>query len=496
MAAATAEIVTGVHLRDAALFREQCYVDGGWVDADSGASFEVTDPATGQLVGTVPAFGAAETRRTIEAANAAYPAWRAKTAKERANVLRRWYELMLEHQEDLAVIMTAEQGKPLAESRGEIGYGASFIEWFAEEGKRAYGDVVPTPLADRRIVVTKEPVGVVACITPWNFPNAMITRKAGPALAAGCTVVARPASATPFSALALGELATRAGIPPGVFNVITGPSRATGGELTANPIVRKLSFTGSTEVGKLLLEQCAATVKKVSMELGGNAPFIVFDDADVDAAIEGAIASKYRNAGQTCVCANRFLVQEGVYEEFAKKLASASAALRVGPGFSGDVEQGPLIDMAAVEKVEEHIRDAVAGGANVVAGGKRHSLGGTFFEPTVITGVTPAMKVAREETFGPLAPLFRFETEAEAIRLANATEFGLAAYFYSRDIGRIWRVGEALEYGIVGVNVGIISTEVAPFGGMKESGIGREGSHYGLDEFMEVKYLCMGGIDA
>ena len=493
-ATATAEIVTGIRLGDPALFREQCYVAGAWVGADSGATFDVTDPATGDSVGVVPAFGRAETRRAIEAANAAYPAWRALTAKQRANILRRWYDLMLEHQEDLAIIMTAEQGKPLAESRGEILYGASFIEWFAEEGKRAYGDVIPAPTNDRRIVVTKEPIGVVACITPWNFPNAMITRKAGPALAAGCTVVARPASATPFSALALGELATRAGIPPGVFNVITGPSRETGGELTGNPIVRKLSFTGSTEVGKLLLEQCAATVKKVSMELGGNAPFIVFDDADVDAAVEGAIASKYRNAGQTCVCANRFLVQDGVYEEFAAKLARASSALRVGPGFVGDVEQGPLIDMAAVEKVEEHIRDAVAGGATVVTGGKRHSLGGTFFEPTVVTGVTPAMKVAREETFGPLAPLFRFETDAEAIRMANATEFGLAAYFYSRDIGRIWRVGEALEYGIVGVNVGIISTEVAPFGGMKESGIGREGSHYGLDEFMEVKYLCMGGI--
>ena len=495
MAAATAEIVTGIHLQDAALFREQCYVAGDWIDADSKRSFDVADPATGQPIGVVPAFGAAETRRAIEAANAAYPAWRALTAKERANILRRWYELMLEHQEDLAIIMTAEQGKPLAESRGEILYGASFIEWFAEEGKRAYGDVIPSTLADRRIVVTKEPVGVVACITPWNFPNAMITRKAGPALAAGCTVVARPASATPYSALALGELATRAGIPPGVFNVITGPSRETGGELTGNPIVRKLSFTGSTEVGKLLLEQCAGTVKKVSMELGGNAPFIVFDDADVDAAVEGAIASKYRNAGQTCVCANRFLVQGGVYEEFATKLAAASAALRVGPGFTGGVEQGPLIDMAAVEKVEDHIRDAVEAGASVVAGGKRHTLGGTFFEPTVLTGVTPAMKVAREETFGPLAPLFKFDAEADAIRLANATEFGLAAYFYSRDIGRIWRVGEALEYGIVGVNVGIISTEVAPFGGMKESGIGREGSHYGLDEFMEVKYLCLGGID-
>ena len=494
MVAATAEIVTGIHLRDAALFREQCYVGGNWVDADSGATFDVTDPATGRAIGAVPAFGSAETRRAIEAANEAYPAWRARTAKERSSLLRGWYDLLLEHQEDLAIIMTAEQGKPLAESRGEILYGASFIEWFAEEAKRAYGDVIPTPLADRRIVVTKEPVGVVACITPWNFPNAMITRKAGPALAAGCTVVARPASATPFSALALGELATRAGIPPGVFNVITGPSRATGGELTANPIVRKLSFTGSTEVGKLLLAQCAGTVKKVSMELGGNAPFIVFNDADIDAAVEGAIASKYRNAGQTCVCANRFLVQDGVYEEFAAKLAAASAALRVGPGFSSEVEQGPLIDMAAVEKVEEHIRDAVDGGAELVVGGKRHRLGGTFFEPTVLTGVTPQMKVAREETFGPLAPLFRFDTEEEAIRLANATEFGLAAYFYSRDIGRTWRVGEALEYGIVGVNVGIISTEVAPFGGMKESGIGREGSHYGLDEFLEVKYLCMGGI--
>ena len=402
---------------------------------------------------------------------------------------------MLEHQEDLAIIMTAEQGKPMAESRGEILFGASFIEWFAEEAKRAYGDVIPTHLSDRRIVVTKEPVGVVASITPWNFPNAMITRKAGPALAAGCTIVARPASSTPYSALALGELAQRAGIPAGVFNVITGPSSEVGGELTANPTVRKLSFTGSTEVGKILLAQCAATVKKVSMELGGNAPFIVFDDADIDAAVEGAMASKYRNTGQTCVCANRFLVQEGVHDEFAQKLAEAAYKLRVGPGLSGVTDQGPLIDMAAVEKVEEHIRDAVDGGGTVVAGGGRHALGGTFFEPTVITGVTPAMKVAREETFGPVAPVFRFQTEEEAIELANATEFGLAAYFYSRDIGRIWRVGEALEYGIVGINVGIISTEVAPFGGVKESGIGREGSYYGLDEFLEVKYMCMGGID-
>ena len=492
---ALAEIVSGVRLRDPALFRQQCYVGGDWVDADSGAAFDVTDPASGQPIGVVPSFGAAETRRAVEAANAAYPAWRALTAKERSSVLRRWYELMLEHQEDLAIIMTAEQGKPMAESRGEILFGASFIEWFAEEAKRAYGDVIPTHLPDRRIVVTKEPVGVVASITPWNFPNAMITRKAGPALAAGCTIVARPASSTPYSALALGELAHRAGIPAGVFNVITGPSSEVGGELTANPIVRKLSFTGSTAVGKILLAQCSATVKKVSMELGGNAPFIVFDDADIDAAVEGAMASKYRNTGQTCVCANRFLVQEGVHDEFTQKLAEATGSLRVGPGLSGATDQGPLIDMAAVEKVEEHIRDAVDGGGTVVAGGERHALGGTFFEPTVITGVTPAMKVAREETFGPVAPVFRFQTEDEAVALANATEFGLAAYFYSRDIGRIWRVGEALEYGIVGINVGIISTEVAPFGGVKESGIGREGSYYGLDEFLEVKYMCMGGID-
>ena len=402
---------------------------------------------------------------------------------------------MMANQEDLAIIMTAEQGKPMAESRGEIGYGGSFIEWFAEEGKRAYGDVIPPHLSDRRIVVTKEPVGVVAMITPWNFPNAMITRKAGPALAAGCTVVARPATATPFSALALCELGERAGIPPGVFNVITGPSGDVGGELTANPIVRKLSFTGSTEVGKILLEQCAHTVKKVSMELGGNAPFIVFDDADMDSAVIGAIASKYRNTGQTCVCANRFLVQSGVYDTFAERLAEASSKLVVGPGLEGETQQGPLIDEAAVAKVEEHIQDAVDKGATVIQGGKRHPLGGNFFEPTVIANVNTQMKVAREETFGPLAPLFRFETDDEAVQLANDTEFGLAAYFYSRDIGRIWRVAEQLEYGIVGINTGIISTEVAPFGGMKQSGIGREGSHYGLDEFMEVKYMCMGDID-
>ena len=495
MSAAAAEIVKGVFLQDPTLFRQQCYVDGHWLDARSGRRIDVVNPADGQTIGTVPAFSGAETRAAIEAANRAFPAWRAKTAKERAVILRKWYDLMMANQEDLAIIMTAEQGKPMAESRGEIGYGGSFIEWFAEEGKRAYGDVIPQPLSDRRIVVTKEPVGVVGMITPWNFPNAMITRKAGPALAAGCTVIARPATATPFSALALCELGERAGIPPGVFNVITGPSGEVGGEITANPIVRKLSFTGSTEVGKILLKQCAQTVKKVSMELGGNAPFIVFDDADMDSAISGAIASKYRNTGQTCVCANRFLVQDSVYDTFAERLAEASSKLVVGPGLEGETQQGPLIDDAAVAKVEEHIQDAVDKGATVIQGGKRHPLGGNFFEPTVIANVNTQMKVAREETFGPLAPLFRFETDDEAVQLANDTEFGLAAYFYSRDIGRIWRVAEQLEYGIVGINTGIISTEVAPFGGMKESGIGREGSHYGLDEFMEVKYMCMADID-
>ena len=495
MSTAAAEIVKGVFLQDPTLFRQQCYVDGHWLDAKSGRATDVVNPADGQAIGTVPALSAAETRAAIEAANRAFPAWRAKTAKERAQILRKWYDLMMANQEDLAIIMTAEQGKPMAESRGEIGYGGSFIEWFAEEGKRAYGDVIPPHLSDRRIVVTKEPVGVVGMITPWNFPNAMITRKAGPALAAGCTVVARPATATPFSALALCELGERAGIPPGVFNVITGPSRDVGGEMTANPIVRKLSFTGSTEVGKILLEQCAHTVKKVSMELGGNAPFIVFDDADMDSAITGAIASKYRNTGQTCVCANRFLVQGGVYDTFAERLAEASSKLVVGPGLEGETQQGPLIDEDAVAKVEEHIQDAVDKGATVIQGGKRHPLGGNFFEPTVIANVNTQMKVAREETFGPLAPIFRFETDDEAVQLANDTEFGLAAYFYSRDIGRIWRVAEQLEYGIVGINTGIISTEVAPFGGMKESGIGREGSHYGLDEFLEVKYMCMGDID-
>ncbi len=495
MATATAEIAKGVFLQDSALFRQQCYVDGRWLDAKSGATIDVVNPADGRTIGTVPAFSAAETRAAIEAAQQAFPAWRARTAKERAAILRKWYDLMMANREDLAIVMTAEQGKPMAESRGEIGYGGSFIEWFAEEGKRAYGDVIPQPLGDRRIVVVKEPVGVVGMITPWNFPNAMIARKAGPALAAGCTVVARPATATPYSALALCELGERAGLPPGVFNVVTGPARAVGGEIAANPVVRKLSFTGSTEVGKILLEQCAHTVKKVSMELGGNAPFIVFDDADMESAVDGAMASKYRNTGQTCVCANRFLVQGRVYDEFAERLADASSRLVVGPGLEGETQQGPLIDDAAVEKVEEHIRDAVDKGATVIQGGQRHPLGGTFFEPTVIANVNTQMKVAREETFGPLAPLFRFETDDEAVQLANDTEFGLAAYFYSRDIGRIWRVAERLEYGIVGINTGLISTEVAPFGGMKESGIGREGSHYGLDEFMEVKYMCMGDID-
>ncbi|MCP5150032.1 MAG: NADP-dependent succinate-semialdehyde dehydrogenase [Ectothiorhodospiraceae bacterium] len=483
-------------IEDPALFRQQCYVDGAWTDATSGKTLEVTNPATGEVLGTVPAMDAADTRRAIEAANAAWPAWRAKTGKERANILRRWFDLMMANQDDLGVIMTSEQGKPLAEAKGEIAYAASFIEWFAEEAKRIYGDVIDHPLPGRRIVVLKQPIGVVASITPWNFPAAMITRKCAPALAAGCVVVIRPASQTPFSALALAELAERAGIPKGVINVITGPSRDMGAELTGSPLVRKLSFTGSTEVGKLLMAQCAGTVKKVSLELGGNAPFIVFDDADLDAAVAGAMASKYRNAGQTCVCANRILVQDGVYDAFAEKLAKAAAAMKVGNGLEAGVQQGPLIDAAAVAKVEEHIEDAVAKGAKVITGGKRHDLGRTFFEPTVLAGVTSEMKVAREETFGPVAPLFRFQTEAEAIRMANDTEFGLAAYFYGRDIGRIWRVAEALEYGIVGINEGIISNEVAPFGGIKESGIGREGSKYGIDDFIEIKYLCMGGVDA
>ncbi|MGJ3260573.1 MAG: NADP-dependent succinate-semialdehyde dehydrogenase [Rhodospirillales bacterium] len=483
-----------MQLKDSKLFRQQCFIDGAWVDADNGETVDVTNPATGEKLGTVPKAGAAETRRAIEAANAAWPAWRAKTAKERSIILRKWFDLMMANQEDLGTLMTAEQGKPLAEAKGEVGYAASFIEWFAEEGKRIYGDTIPQHGADKRIVVTKEPVGVVAAITPWNFPAAMITRKAGPALAAGCPIVIKPATETPYSAFAMAELADRAGVPKGIINVITGKSSEIGTEMTSNPIVRKLTFTGSTEVGKILLEQCAGTVKKVSMELGGNAPFIVFDDADLDAAVQGAMASKYRNTGQTCVCANRIYVQDGVYDEFLSRFSQAISAMKVGDGLKGETQQGPLINMAAVEKVEEHLKDAVDNGARVVLGGKRHELGGTFFEPTLVADVTQKMKVAKEETFGPLAPVFRFKTDDEAVEWANDTEFGLAAYFYSRDIGRIWKTAEKLEYGIVGINEGIISTEVAPFGGMKESGMGREGSKYGIEDYVETKYLCMGGI--
>jgi succinate-semialdehyde dehydrogenase/glutarate-semialdehyde dehydrogenase len=483
-----------VDLNDAKLFREACYVDGRWIAAKSGATISVDNPATGESIGTVPKLGADETRDAIAAAGRAFPAWRAKSAKERAAVLRRWYELMVQHQDDLARLMTIEQGKPLSESRGEVLYAAAFLEWFGEEAKRAYGDVIPAPQADKRIVVVKQPIGVVACITPWNFPLAMITRKAGPAIASGCTVVLKPASQTPFSALALAKLGERAGIPKGVFNVVTGAASEIGGELTANPTIRKLSFTGSTAVGKLLMAQCAATVKKVSLELGGNAPFIVFDDADLDAAVEGALASKYRNTGQTCVCVNRIYVQARVYDAFAEKLARAVTRLKPGNGLDPDVTQGPLIDDTAVEKVEEHIADATSKGATVVVGGRRHPLGGRFFEPTVLSGVTSSMLMAREETFGPVAPLFRFRTDDEAVAMANDTEFGLAAYFYARDIGRVWHVAEALESGMVGINTGLISTEVAPFGGVKESGLGREGSKYGLEEFLEIKYLCLGGL--
>jgi len=483
-----------MQLKDKALFRQQCYIDGKWVDADSRATISVNNPADNSILGTVPKMGAKETRRAIEAADRALPAWRAKTAKERANILRKWFNLMMENQEDLAQLMTAEQGKPLTESRGEIAYSGSFIEWFAEEGKRVYGDTIPPHGADKRIVVLKQPIGVCVAITPWNFPSAMLTRKAGPALAAGCTMVLKPASQTPYSALALCELAERAGVPKGVLSCVTGSATEIGGEMTSNPTVRKLSFTGSTEIGKVLMAQCAGTVKKLSLELGGNAPFIVFDDADIDMAVKGAMASKYRNAGQTCVCANRILVQDGVYDAFARKLADSVASMKVGPGTETGTVIGPLIDMKAVEKVEDHIADAVKKGAKVVVGGKRHKLGGSFFEPTVLTEVNTQMKVTREETFGPVAPLFRFSTDQQAIEMANDTVFGLAAYFYSRDIGRVWRAAEALEYGIVGINEGIISTEVAPFGGVKESGIGREGSKYGIEEYLEVKYLCMGGI--
>lgn len=481
-------------LKDANLLRQACYINGEWVAADSAATIAVHNPASGAELGTIPNMGDHETRRAIAAAEAAFPLWRAKTAGERAKLLRRWFELMHAHQEDLALIMTSEQGKPLAESKGEIVYAASYLEWFAEEGKRAYGEIIPPNGADRRLLVTREPVGVCAAITPWNFPSAMITRKAGAALAAGCTMILKPATQTPYSALALAELAERAGIPKGVFNVITGSARAIGGELCASPVVRKLSFTGSTEVGAKLIAQCAPTVKKLSMELGGNAPFIVFDDADLDAAVVGAMASKYRNAGQTCVCANRFLVQEGVYEAFAEKLAQAVAVLKVGDGLEPGVTQGPLIDSAALEKVEELVADARSKGARVVCGGNPHALGRTFFEPTILADVTQGMRVAREEIFGPVAPLFRFKTEADAIRMANDTEFGLASYFYARDVARIFRVSEGLEYGMVGVNTGIISTEIAPFGGVKSSGLGREGSKHGLDDYLEMKYVCIGGI--
>ncbi|CCQ72744.1 NAD-dependent succinate-semialdehyde dehydrogenase [Magnetospira sp. QH-2] len=484
-----------MQLQDTKLLRHQAYVDGAWSDANDGGTFTVTNPADNMLVGTVPDMGADETRRAIEAAHKAFPAWRAMTAKQRAAILRRWFDLTMDNQADLATLMTAEQGKPLAESMGEVAYGAAFIEWYGEEGKRVYGDTIPTHAADKRILVMKEPVGVVAAITPWNFPNAMIARKCGPALAAGCTVVIKPAEDTPLSALAMADLADRAGFPPGVINVVTGSDPAAiGGELTANPLVRKLSFTGSTEVGKLLMKQCADTVKKVSLELGGNAPFIVFDDADLDAAVAGTLASKYRNTGQTCVCANRIMVQAGVYEAFAEKLAAAVKALKVGPGLGGDTQQGPLINEEALEKVERLVADAVDRGATVLSGGRRHDLGGTFYQPTILSGVTSDMACAREEIFGPVAPLYKFKTEDEAIAMANDTPYGLAAYFYGRDVGRVFRVAEALEYGIVSVNEGIFSTEVAPFGGMKESGIGREGSKYGIEEFLETKFVCLGGM--
>ena len=486
--------MSGLKLKDASLFRELNYIDGKWVGAGSNATIDVRNPASGEVIGTVPKMSERETRTAIEAANAALPGWRARTGKERAKILRSWADSMMENQDDLAVIMTAEEGKPFAEAKGEVAYAASFIEWFAEEGKRVYGDTIPAVARDKRIVVTKEPVGVCVAITPWNFPSAMITRKVGPALAAGCTMVVKPATATPYSALALCELAERAGVPKGVFSVVTGPSGPLGGEMTSSKLVRKLTFTGSTAVGKVLMAQCAATVKKVSLELGGNAPFIVFNDADLDLAVKGAIASKYRNTGQTCVCANRLLVQDGVYEQFAQKLAEAVSKLRVGDGLKGETEQGPLIDKAGLDKVEEHVTDALGKGAKILIGGKRHKLGGTFYEPTVLTGVTTDMIVTRDETFGPVAPLYRFETEEEALKLANDTEYGLASYFYTKDMGRVWRVMEGLEYGIIGINEGIISSEVAPFGGMKESGIGREGSKYGIDEFIEVKYALLGGL--
>ncbi|MBU2677957.1 MAG: NAD-dependent succinate-semialdehyde dehydrogenase [Gammaproteobacteria bacterium] len=484
-------------LQDSSLLKTDAYINGAWCGAADSARFDVTNPATGAVITTLPDMGVAETREAIEAADAAWPAWRQKTGKERAGILRKLYFLMMENQEDLAQLITAEGGKPLAESRGEVAYGAAFIEWFGEEAKRTYGDLIPATFSDRRIVADKQPIGVCAAITPWNFPIAMVTRKVGPALAAGCPMVLKPAQDTPLSALALAELAERAGVPPGIFSVVTSSSgRTVGGELTSNPIVRKLTFTGSTATGKVLMRQCADTIKKLSLELGGNAPFIVFDDADVDKAVAGAIASKYRNSGQTCVCVNRFLVQDGVYEEFASKLTAAVEAMQVGNGVEDGVVQGPLINEAGVTKVQEHVDDAISKGASVTAGGNRHALGGNFFQPTVLTDVTPDMTVAREETFGPVSPLFRFKTEEEAIAMSNDTEFGLAAYFYTRDSARTWRVSQALEYGIVGVNEGIISTEVAPFGGVKESGLGREGSKYGIEDYLEIKYICMGGLDS
>ena len=481
-------------LKDPALFRDRCYVDGAWLEADSGKRFAVDNPGDGSLVGTVPDMGAAETRRAIEAAQRALPAWRALPAKERSRIVRKWYDLIMANADDLALILTTEQGKPMAEAKGEIVYGASFVEWFAEEGKRIYGDTIPSPTNDRRLIVLKQPIGVCAAITPWNFPNAMITRKLAPGLAVGCTFVLKPAEQTPFSALALAELAERAGFPKGVINMVTGDAPAIGKELCANPIVKKVTFTGSTEVGRILMAQSAPTVKKMSLELGGNAPFIVFDDADLDAAADGAMASKYRNAGQTCVCANRIYVQDGVYDAFAAKLAERLKGLKVGKGTDAGVNVGPLIDEQGLAKVEEHVADAVAKGAKVVAGGRRSSLGGRFYEPTLLTGVTNDMKVSREETFGPVAPLFRFKDEAEAIALANATEFGLASYFFARDVGRVFRVAEAIESGMVGVNTGIISNEVAPFGGVKQSGLGREGSKYGIEDYLEIKYVCLAGI--
>ena len=485
-----------MNLKRPELFRQQCYVDGQWIIASSGKSIDVTNPADGTVLGTVPSLSGPDVRQAIEAANRALPAWRAMAAKPRAQLIRRWYELCMAHQEDLATLLTLEQGKPIKESRGEIAYGASFLEWFAEEAKRVYGDVIPAATADRRIIVIKQPVGVVAAITPWNFPNAMITRKAGAALAAGCTIVIKPATSTPYSALALAALAQEAGIPAGVLNVVTGNSGTIGEEITSNPLVRKLSFTGSTSVGKLLMQQCAGTMKKVSMELGGNAPFIVFDDADLDLAVAGAMASKFRNAGQTCVCANRIFVQDGIYDAFAERLKQAVLSLRVGTGLQEDVDLGPLIDQAAIDKVQEHVDDAIAGGASALIGGRTHELGGLFYEPSILVNVSRQAKLMQEETFGPVAPLIRFSTEQEVIDLANDTPFGLAAYFYTSDYGRAWRVAEALETGIVGLNEGIISTELAPFGGIKESGIGREGSKYGVDDYVEIKYICAGGLGA